>query len=31
VSFILDSNVDLDANKPLEKGFQIIWNGLTKE
>ena len=28
VSLILDSNMDLDTDELVEKGFQIIWNGL---
>lgn len=31
VSLILDSNVALDKDKLIEKGFQIIWNGLTNK
>jgi len=31
VSLILDSNVTLDKDRLIEKGFQIIWNGLTNK
>ena len=31
VSLILDSNMSLDTDKLIEKGFQIVWNGLSKE
>ena len=31
VSLILDSNVALDKDRLIEKGFQIIWNGLTNK
>jgi len=31
VSLTLDSNVALDKDKLIEKGFQIIWNGLTNK
>lgn len=31
VGLILDSNMALDKDKLIEKGFQIIWNGLTNK
>jgi AcrR family transcriptional regulator len=31
VGLILDSNVPSERDELIEKGFQIIWNGLTKE
>jgi AcrR family transcriptional regulator len=31
VGLILDSNVPSDRDELIEKGFQMIWNGLTKE